>query len=265
MIYNIRIKRYLPGVKQVTTYSREKQRGKASPLKGRKKAKIDINELDPDQFIRRLNKCVNNSTRRTVNMIYDIARSNVWEWFITFTFNPDLVDSFDYVTCCKKLKNWIDNVMRGSGQNVKYLAVPELHKSGRIHFHMLVSGIDLIMNDSGHKTKSGLTIYNLGQYRWGFTTAIQIYETNGISKYICKYITKELIATTKGKRRYWASKSVDRPVEEVFYTRHLDTNNEVYSSMPDMVYTKAIERKDTQGKIMETIRYFEYEKELVNE
>lgn len=263
MIYNIRVKRYMPGVKQVTTYSREKVRGKASPLKGRKKAKIDESELDCDQLIFRKKKSVNNSTRRTVNTIYDIARSNSWEWFITFTFNPDKVDSFNYEVCCKKLKNWIDNVMRGSGKNVKYLAVPELHKSGRIHFHMLVSGIDLIMIDSGHKTKSGLTIYNLGQYRWGFTTAVQVYETNGISKYICKYITKELIASTKGKRRYWASKSVSRPTEEVFYTRHLATNENIYNSMTEMVYSKQIERKDLAGKTLETIKYYEFEKGLL--
>jgi hypothetical protein len=262
MIYNIRIKKYLPGVKQVTTYSKEKQRGKASPLRGRKKANINEEELELDQLIYRMKKSANNSTRRTVNTIYDIARSNIWEWFITFTFNPEKVDSFDYSVCCKKLKNWIDNVMRGSGDNVKYLAVPELHKSGRIHFHMLVSGINLIMTDSGHKTKSGLPIYNLGQYRWGFTTAVQVYETNGISKYICKYITKELISATKGKRRYWASKSVDRPIEEVYYTRHLETNEEIYSSQSEMVYMKQIERKDTEGKTMETIKCYEFEKGL---
>lgn len=77
-------------------------------------------------------------------------------------------------------------------KDLKYLLVPELHKSGRIHFHALMCG-NLTLVESGHYDKALRTIYNVIDWKYGFTTAVKIdgcYEA--MCKYITKYITKDL-------------------------------------------------------------------------
>lgn len=155
---------------------------------------------------------VKRSVRRTVNMIYDYSRSNAWQWFLTLTLDPEKVNRFDYQACCKKLKNWIDN-MRRSCPDMKYLIVPEQHKDGAWHFHALFADCDgLGFVDSGHRDSKGRTIWNVGKYRLGFSTATQITDLKKTASYICKYITKELCIATQGRKRYWVSHNLDTPI-----------------------------------------------------
>lgn len=149
-----------------------------------------------------------NSMARAKNNIFYLARSNSWEWFVTLTFNPDKVDSFDYDEVTKKLSLWLNNA-RKKCPDMKYLVVPEQHKSGRWHFHGIFSNIDeLGFIDSGLKTKKNEPIYNLNVYRLGFSTATKVSSTEKVSKYISKYITKDVCLSTKGKKRYWHSKNL---------------------------------------------------------
>lgn len=158
------------------------------------------------------------SASRTVQQIYYLSRSNVWDWFVTFTFNPDKVDRYDYDDCCKKLSKWLNNV-RSFSPGLKYLVVPERHKDGAWHFHGLFScaaGLEFV--NSGHVDSSGNEIFNVGKYRFGFTTATRVQDTERVSKYLVKYITKDLCAASFGKKRYWASRNLDKaPVDLVSF------------------------------------------------
>ena len=155
---------------------------------------------------------VKRSMRRTVNMIYDYSRSNNWEWFLTLTLNPEKVNRFDYQACCKKLGNWLI-VMRRLCPDMKYLIVPEQHKNGAWHFHGLFADCDgLGFADSGHRDSKGRIVWNVGKYRLGFSTATQITDLKKTASYICKYITKELCAATVGRKRYWVSRNLDKPI-----------------------------------------------------
>lgn len=123
------------------------------------------------------------------------------------------MNSYDYDEVSKKLKNWIDHVRR-SNKDLKYLIVPERHKSGRYHFHGLFANVNydkLKLVDSGKLTNSGLVIYNIDNYNWGFSTATKIQNTNAANKYIAKYITKDLAKNTMYRRRYWASRNCNKP------------------------------------------------------
>ena len=53
-------------------------------------------------------------------------------------FNPQKVDSFSVEDVKKAFKVWLSNGV--SRYNFKYVAIPEYHKSGRIHVHALMSG-----------------------------------------------------------------------------------------------------------------------------
>lgn len=129
------------------------------------------------------------SLKRGIDKIYDIAVLNDFQYFITFTLDSNKLDRFDYTLINTKLKKWLSNAVQR--QDAMYLVVPELHKNGAVHFHGLISGnFDLV--DSGYKTKKGVTIYNLKNWGYGFTTAIPLDDNKvATAKYICKYITKD--------------------------------------------------------------------------
>lgn len=151
------------------------------------------------------------SRSRTINKIYDIARSNTWDWFFTLTFNPDKVDSLNYTVVVKKLSDWLKN-MRKKCPDMKYIVVPEQHKSGRWHFHGLFADVnEMDFIDSGRVSESGKVVYNVGNYKLGWSTATKIEDNHRASSYMCKYITKDLCRLTQNKKRYWASRNVNLP------------------------------------------------------
>ena len=83
------------------------------------------------------------SLSRTKMLVQDIVLCNDFELFCTFTFNPALVDSFNFNACRHKMSVWLHRQSDKSkqfGKEFKYLIIPEQHKSGAWHFHALISG-----------------------------------------------------------------------------------------------------------------------------
>lgn len=171
-----------------------------------------------DEEIKKEIASIRSSRNRTVNCIYDYARANVWEYFVTWTFNKEKVKSrYDYDDLSRRMKYWLDNTKRRKSPEMKYIIVPELHKDGAYHFHGLITNIGNIkLVDSGKQIK-GSKIYNMDDYKLGFTTVSEIKNTLKASNYLTKYITKELIISTKGKRRYWANKDLKKGETQKLY------------------------------------------------
>lgn len=169
------------------------------------------------------------SRRRTIQNIYDIAKSNEWEYFITLTFNKNKVDRNNYDMIIKKLTRQLKYI-KSKDNNFKYLLVPDTHKKDKAyHFHGLISGTsNLKLIDSKKKTIKGQTIYNIKDFTFGFTTAISLQLDNEkIYSYITKYITKEIVIDLKYKKRYLCSLDLKRPIVSTYYinekilTKHL--------------------------------------------
>lgn len=155
------------------------------------------------------------SHRRTKQAIYSHARSNTWEWFVTYTFNPSKIDSRDYSKVYRSISNHLHNIRKRICLDMKYIVVPEYHLDGsKFHFHALMANIDgLSMVDSGKRNK-GKIIYNVNNYKLGFTTAIRIGkdESARTANYISKYITKNLTYVTKNRQRYLISQNLKKPI-----------------------------------------------------
>ena len=153
---------------------------------------------------------------RTKNMVYHIARSNIWDYFVTFTLNGELVDRYNFQECSRKARKLLNNLKQRRAHGLYYILVPEQHKDGAYHFHGLIGGCDGIrFVDSGHRDKSGRPILNMTDWKYGFSTCTSVDDPARASTYICKYITKTLCSSTKGLRRYWASANCKRAeVEE---------------------------------------------------
>lgn len=148
---------------------------------------------------------------RAINVVYDLARSNEFDWFITLTLNPEYVDRYDYESCSSIIKKFTDRLRK---YGCKWLIVPEQHEDGAFHFHGLVSG-DLPLTPSGktwYNEVEGYTqpVYNLATYEFGWTTATEIVHPDRCATYVTEYLTKKP-CVPKGKKCYWASKSLVRP------------------------------------------------------
>ena len=225
-MFNVRVKTFFD-TEQIQIYSKpqkskgdvykkriDRDTGEIFPPKSNlKKVKFDDGTLiegrEVDEFTRK-EDTLRRSCSRTLKSVYDIARCDSWEWFVTFTFNGERVERYNYESCTKKLSYWLNN-MRKKYPYMRYIVVPEQHEDGAFHFHGLFKNVDGFV-DSGHIDKKGRNVYNWISYKWGFTTATMIDDYRKASAYLCKYITKELCAVTEGKKRYWASRNVNRPV-----------------------------------------------------
>lgn len=180
---------------------------------------------------------ISRSVRRTKNKIYDYARCNNWEWFFTLTLNEVKVNRYDYEDCGKKVSKWLNN-MRTLCPDMKYLVVPEQHKDGAWHFHGLFANVDnLEFVDSG-KIKKGKRVYNVGNYKFGWSTATQIESLEKAMAYITKYVTKQVCLVTYNKKRYWASRNLATPIVADMLVENLrDFKNDMLDSA---AYVKSV-------------------------
>lgn len=213
MIYNTRIKTYSKG-QQVTIYSKTFEQDENTEKKNKNFTKSYQNENRSKQ---QEEDCKRISIKQTKNRIYDIARANEWEWFITLTFDRKKKDSSDYDTIVKSLTQFLNDLRKRKCPDLKYLIVPELHADGKkYHFHGLLANCNgLQFRYSGHNDqKSHRPIYNILNWKHGFTTATQIQDSASVSGYITKYLTKESCSVLKNKKRYYASNNVNLPNEE---------------------------------------------------
>lgn len=141
------------------------------------------------------------SISRTRSTVYELALCNKFEFFCTFTQNPELRDRFDLDAFRRDFTQFIrdENKKRPEGQKIKYLLIPEQHKDGAWHMHGLLSGLsdrDLTVNGNGHKDWTGY------RSRFGFFSCDDIQDYRRCCGYITKYITKDLLQHRRSRNQH---------------------------------------------------------------
>lgn len=206
VMHNTKVKNYPDGVTKITVASRKVFRESGwelnaaySPAKLPKPQSKD-SDTRPD------------SRKRAKDKIYDIIAMNCgkFKYFVTLTFDPQMINSKDPKSVIKVMRGFLKNMVRRNG--LSYLFIPELHKDGKIHLHGVVNDrIKLV--DSGTRKAAGYekplklatlkrkgirpedckTVYNLPQWKYGYSTAIEISgNAEMIFGYVTKYITKDM-------------------------------------------------------------------------
>jgi len=163
--------------------------------------------------------------QRVIEQVFRIKRkikyyclSNDFDLFWTLTLDDTKVDSKDYVYSRKRLQAWLKYQREKYGK-FDYIFVPELHKSGRIHFHGVTGRLmpQLVEARSPNSNrlikKSGIQIYNAENWQNGYSTVSEIQSKERTSSYISKYITKELVETPSAfhQPRYFVSRGLKQP------------------------------------------------------
>lgn len=170
----------------------------------------DIPDILEKQEEEKRNQYIRHSLARTRNNLYYLSRSNKWDWFVTLTLNPAKIDRYNYLECSKRVRKWFDNLRQRKYPDMYYLIVPELHKDGAWHFHGLVGGCKDLKVSYWKTDKKGVDLYDIDDFKYGWSTASVVKDSGKCSSYITKYITKEVCEVTKGRHRYWVSNNVQR-------------------------------------------------------
>lgn len=183
------------------------------------------------------------SRRRARRKIFDYIICNEFDMFVTLTLDPSQIDRSDYGAVIKRLNTWLGNRVRRKG--IRYIGVPEYHKNGGLHFHFAVNGADKFrLVDSGTVTVEGKkkpiridtarrrgyapeqchTVYNLPEWKLGFSTAILTYGDRGalahyLSKELCKDVQKNLVRSGSidkiGGRWYLHGGQFEKPIVQL--------------------------------------------------
>lgn len=142
------------------------------------------------------------AARRARKQLFELCACNDLDFFFTLTLDKERIDRYDYKTVVRRFGQWADNHVRRHG--LRYVAVPELHRDGAIHFHGLCNSEALRLVDSGKTDKnSGQKVYNLPSWNLGFTTGIFLYGArDAAAHYVAKYVTKQASGGTIGGRYY---------------------------------------------------------------
>lgn len=167
------------------------------------------------------------SLSRTRRRIYEIAACNPWTWFFTGTLNGEKCDRNDLNGTFKRLSQFLrDFRKKQTGERIVYLIVPERHKDGSWHFHGLIHGLstselykfkvsDKIPQKLKRMIRDGTDVYTWKEYEkrfgWATFTAVKSYE--GVSKYVTKYITKDMQEQNADSNRhlFYASQKLNKP------------------------------------------------------
>lgn len=231
------------------------------------KQKVDKNDKIDKKDCKDTGQANNNrseqvSVNRSIQTIYKYAQANSWEYFVTLTFARDAgVDVYNYSDCVKKLTKWLNN-QRRKCPDLKYLFVPEMHKDGAFHFHGLIANCDgLTFLDSGRvaignkaykRTKENQhfpTIYNMDNWKYGWSTATAVVSSCKSASYICKYITKDLVQGIGKRRRFYPSNNLDLP-EESEHLFDMDSLEELIESFGDALdYSKTQDIPEAHQRI----------------
>lgn len=165
-------------------------------------------------------KSLYNSLARAKRSIYEYAIANDWDFWATLTLDRSKIDRYSLDVIQKKLTSFLDNTRRTKHNGLRWLIVPEMHKDGAWHFHLLLAGLpDTDLRDTGRTYRdTGRKIYNWIDYeeKFGWNTLIDIRgvpleEMYKIAKYLTKYMTKALGILRHNKKKYWSSKGLQRP------------------------------------------------------
>lgn len=149
--------------------------------------------------------------QRAKKVIFEYAFCNPWDWFFTGTLDPKKYDRANLDKFHKDLTKWFSNYGRIYNVSIKFLLVPERHLDGiSWHIHGFLYGLpkehlkQFVVGDAmgkglAEKVKRGEVVYNWLPYakKFGFCDLEPIKNPEAVSKYMMKYVNKNLASSVK--------------------------------------------------------------------
>lgn len=166
---------------------------------------------------------------RSKNAVFEYAYCNPWEFFFTATLDENKVikDRSDLNAFENQMRNFFKYMKKKYNlPDLKFLLIPERHKDQKNwHMHGLIHGLpvellhqfkigDVMGATLAEKVKNGDVVYNWLDYykKFGFCDLEPIKNHEAVSKYITKYITKNMESgvTELNKNTYFHSQGLKK-------------------------------------------------------
>jgi hypothetical protein len=167
------------------------------------KEKIEDNKKErKDEYKQRTNIRARNMIRRLINMNFTNE-----SLFVTLTFKENIQD---IPFANNEFKKFIQR-MKYKQSDFAYVAVMEFQKRGAIHYHMVCN---FKTKWESHAELQARERELADIWRHGFCDIQEIKHLDNVGAYLIKYMSKDNIDTRlEGKKRYFFSKSLDKPME----------------------------------------------------
>lgn len=143
----------------------------------------------------------NASLSRTRNHIYDIINCNVAPYtkFMTLTFRENVQD---FCIAGKAINHFLLNFKRQFGFSLKYIKIIEFQKRGAIHYHFVIFNTPKLEFEYLKKSWS----------QYGSVDIKVIDKPKNVSRYVAKYVSKDLLQVPSNKRIWTCSRGLKRPL-----------------------------------------------------
>lgn len=149
-----------------------------------------------------------NSLSRTKARIFELAYCNTWKYFVTFTLDKNKYNRHDLPKFIKDLGQLIRDKRKKYCTDIRYLLIPERHNDGAWHLHGFFIGIpenelreftlqERLPDKIRKRIADGKRVFTWTSYerQFGFSDIELVENHEAVSKYICKYVTKEAMHT----------------------------------------------------------------------
>lgn len=233
--YNRVVVEYSNGITEVKDYSQYMRTGYQ-----RKTEKVSrhcrLNTLGRKKNCRKFNpENVQKNIFRAKNKIRMLCNHNqdLFKSFITLTFaqyyGEEDIEETNYI-----FKKFVQR-LRYQYPNFEYIAVPELQKSGRVHYHV-ISSLERIP-------------YNVLENIWsyGFIDIQPIDVLHHVSGYLTSYIEKDFGKAFPGRKHFYYSRGLKMPevkkIDSQKDSTNYDINNLSYQSKVENAYCGIIHTK----------------------
>lgn len=167
---------------------------------------------------------LSNSLSRTKARIFELAYCNPWDYFVTLTLDKTKYNRHDLPQFIKDLGQLIRDKRKKYGADIRYMLIPERHKDGAWHLHGFFMGIpeselraftlqERLPDKIRKRIADGKRVFTWTSYerQFGFSDIELVENHEAVSKYICKYVTKEAMHTITelNAHTFYASKGLN--------------------------------------------------------
>lgn len=187
---------------------------------------IDYKHLKYIDHNKALKETLTSSISRAKRNIIEVSMNNYFNYFITFTFDDNKIDAYQFEKTKKKVMQAIANYRKGYDKNLKYILIPELHKeSGKIHFHGLMylentDDVKYLFYDKKYSRRVYRNMYFFK--RFGANRFVKINKYNFYTAlYIIKYVGKGFDNEHRLKQYYFISKGLKRSDCKTFSSNNI--------------------------------------------
>lgn len=147
---------------------------------------------------------------RAKGKILEYGLCNPWEYFVTLTIDSEKHDRADLQTYYRKFSQYLRDLRKKTGADIKYLFIPELHKDKKNwHMHGFIMGLPpgLIKPQP-----NGYLTWPAYQEKFGYISIDPLRNKAKATSYITKYITKELAfaVTERNAKLYYCSRGLKK-------------------------------------------------------